>query len=44
VESFPIVGRAESRVGRLRAYGNALVPQVACEFIMAYLDIRADRS
>jgi hypothetical protein len=23
-------------VGRLRAYGNAIVPQVAAEFVMAY--------
>ena len=29
------------RVGRLRAYGNAIVPQVAAEFIGAYLDARA---
>jgi hypothetical protein len=26
-------------VGRLRAYGNAIVPQVTAEFIGAYLDI-----
>jgi len=26
-------------VGRLRAYGNAIVPQVAAEFIGAYLDL-----
>ena len=26
------------RVGRLRAYGNAIVPQVAAEFIAAYLE------
>jgi DNA (cytosine-5)-methyltransferase 1 len=25
-------------VGRLRAYGNAIVPQVAAEVIGAYLD------
>ena len=29
-----------ARVGRLRAYGNAIVPQVAAEFIGAYLDCR----
>ena len=28
------------RVGRLRAYGNAIVPQVAAEVIRAYLDCR----
>jgi hypothetical protein len=25
-------------VGLLRGYGNAIVPQVAAEFVMAYLD------
>ena len=29
----------EARVMRLRGYGNAIVPQVACEFIVAYLEI-----
>jgi hypothetical protein len=29
-------------VGRLRAYGNAIVPQVAAEFIAAYLDVKED--
>ena len=28
-----------ARVGRLRAYGNAIVPQVAAEVIKAYLDV-----
>ncbi|MBV8158882.1 MAG: DNA cytosine methyltransferase [Dyella sp.] len=28
------------RVGRLRAYGNAIVPQVAAEFIQAYCESR----
>jgi DNA (cytosine-5)-methyltransferase 1 len=27
-----------SRVGRLRAYGNAIVPQVAAEVIAAYME------
>jgi DNA (cytosine-5)-methyltransferase 1 len=27
-----------NRVGRLRAYGNAIVPQVAAEIIKAYLE------
>jgi hypothetical protein len=27
-------------VGRLRAYGNAIVPQVAAEFIAAYLEAK----
>lgn len=28
------------RVGRLRAYGNAIVPQVAAEFIEAFMEVR----
>jgi DNA (cytosine-5)-methyltransferase 1 len=32
-----------ARVGKLRAYGNAIVPQVAAEFIGAYLDVSADK-
>jgi hypothetical protein len=31
-------------VGRLRAYGNALVPQVAAEFVHAFLNGLADAS
>jgi DNA (cytosine-5)-methyltransferase 1 len=30
---------AEARVMRLRGYGNAIVPQVAAEFIQAYLEV-----
>ena len=29
-----------ARVGRLRAYGNAIVPQVAAEIIKAFMDVR----
>ena len=29
-----------ARVGRLRAYGNAIVPQVAAEIIKAWMDVR----
>jgi hypothetical protein len=30
-------------VGRLRAYGNAIVPALAAQFLGAYLDTRRER-
>jgi DNA (cytosine-5)-methyltransferase 1 len=36
----PLVAGATCRVGRLRAYGNAIVAPVAAEFIRAYREVR----
>ena len=38
--TFPLVNGAASRVGRLRAYGNAINAQAASEFISAYCESR----
>ena len=34
----PLAHGVPARVGKLRAYGNAIVPEVAAEFITAYMD------
>jgi len=40
--TFPLAHGATARVGRLRAYGNAIVPQVAAEVIRAYMWTHAE--
>ena len=36
--TFPLAHGVPNRVGALRGYGNAIVPQVAADFIEAYLE------
>jgi DNA (cytosine-5)-methyltransferase 1 len=38
--TFPLAHGVSGRVGRLRGYGNAIVPHVAAAVIRAYADIR----
>lgn len=41
VEMIPLLAHGvPARAGKLRAFGNAIVPQVAAEVIGAYLDVR----
>jgi DNA (cytosine-5)-methyltransferase 1 len=40
--TFPLAHDAPARVGRLRAYGNAIVAEVAITFIETYLDHERD--
>ena len=42
--TFPVAHGVPGRVGRLRAYGNAIVPQQAAEFVAAFMnaDVRQE--
>lgn len=40
--TFPLANGISTRVGRLRGYGNAIVPQVAAEFIKAFMAAKAE--
>jgi DNA (cytosine-5)-methyltransferase 1 len=39
--TFPLASRIPNRVGRVRAYGNAIVSEVAATFIRAVIDVLA---
>lgn len=39
---LPVAHGISNRVGRLRGYGNAIVPQIAAEFIKAFMEIRSE--
>lgn len=41
--TFPLAHGAPARVGRLRAYGNAIVAEAAVAFIESYQDVRFSR-
>jgi ferric-dicitrate binding protein FerR (iron transport regulator) len=41
IPGFPLSSGIPARVGRLRGYGNAIVPPLAAEFIRAVMDAAA---
>lgn len=40
--AFPLANGIPARVGRLRGYGNAIVPQAAAEFVKAFFEAREE--
>jgi len=40
---LPLADGVPCRVGRIRAYGNAIVPQVAAQFVRAFLECEGER-
>lgn len=38
--TFPLAHGVSARVGKIRAYGNAVVPELAAEFVRAYMEAR----
>lgn len=42
-EGFPLTTQTEGRAMLLKGYGNAIVPQVAAEFITAFMEVYNDR-
>ena len=40
-ETWRSIGQAPSRIGMLKGYGNAIVPQVAAVFVKAFMEVGA---